>query len=109
MGLCLCVWLGFVAGLCLCGLALLLGCVCVWLCCWVDVCVCVCGCGDGFGWVDRCIMRVCCVLNRCWEGEIKMAVEKPRKMRLNGWEEIIKNGLKNNILIKIEFWDVEVL
>ena len=29
-----------------------------------------------------------------------MAVEKPRKMRLNGWEEIIKNGLKNNILIK---------
>ena len=26
-----------------------------------------------------------------------------------GWEEIIKNGLKNNILIKIEFWDVEVL
>ena len=38
-----------------------------------------------------------------------MAVEKPKKMRLNGWEEIIKNWLKNNILIKIEFWDVEVL
>ena len=55
-------------------------------------------------------MGVCCVLNRCWEGEIKMAVEKPRKMRLNGWvEEIIKNGLKNNILIKIEFFDVEKL
>ena len=54
-------------------------------------------------------MGVCCVLNRCWEREIKMAVEKPRKMRLNGWEEIIKNRLKNNILIKIEFWDVEVL
>ena len=54
-------------------------------------------------------MGVCCVLNRCWERGIKMAVEKPRKMRLNGWEEIIKKGLKNNILIKIEFWDVEVL
>ena len=54
-------------------------------------------------------MGVCCVLNRCWEREIKMAIEKPRKMRLNGWEEIIKNGLKNNILIKIKFWDVEVL
>ena len=52
-------------------------------------------------------MGVCCVLNRCWERGIKMAVEKPRK--LNGWEEIIKNGLKNNILIKIEFWDVEEL
>ena len=38
-----------------------------------------------------------------------MAVEKPRKMRLDDWEEIIKNGLKNNILIKIEFLDVEVL
>ena len=24
-------------------------CLCVWLCCWFDVCVCVCGCGDGFG------------------------------------------------------------
>ena len=41
MGLCLCVWLGFVAGLCLC-VALLLGSVCAWLCCWFDVCVCVC-------------------------------------------------------------------
>ena len=51
-----------------CGLALLLGCVCVWLCCWFDVCVCVCGCGDGFGYVDQCINGcecVCCVLNRC--------------------------------------------
>ena len=38
-----------------------------------------------------------------------MAVEKSRKMRLNSWEEIIKNRLKNNILIKIEFWDVERL
>ena len=38
-----------------------------------------------------------------------MAVEKPRKISLNGWEEIIKNRLKNNILIKIEFWDVERL
>ena len=38
-----------------------------------------------------------------------MAVEKPRKMRLNNWEEIIKNGLKNNILIKIEFFDAEEL
>ena len=54
-------------------------------------------------------MGVCCVLNRCWEGEIKMAFEKPRKMRLNGWEEIIKNGLKINILIKIEFFDAEKL
>ena len=49
------------------------------------------------------------MLNRCWEGEIKMAVEKSRKMRLNGWEERIKNGLKNNILIKIEFFDAEEL
>ena len=38
-----------------------------------------------------------------------MAVEMPRKIRLNSWKEIIKNELKNNILIKIEFWDVEVL
>ena len=38
-----------------------------------------------------------------------MAVEMPKKIRLNSWEEIIKNELKNNILIKIEFWDVEVL
>ena len=36
-------------------------CLCVWLCCWFDVCVCVCvcGCGDGFGYVDRYIMGVC--------------------------------------------------
>ena len=54
-------------------------------------------------------MGVCSVLNQCWERKIKMAVEKPRKMRLNGWEERIKNRLKNNILIKKEFWDVEVL
>ena len=44
-------WLGFLIGglvfewvcVCVCGLALLLGCVCVWLCCWFDVCVYVCG------------------------------------------------------------------
>ena len=24
-------------------------CLCVWLCCWFDVCVYVYGCGDGFG------------------------------------------------------------
>ena len=50
-------WPGFLIGgpvfewvcVCVCGLALLLGCVCVWLCCWFDVCVYVCGCGDGFG------------------------------------------------------------
>ena len=44
-------WPGFLIGgpvfewvcVCVCGLALLLGCVCVWLCCWFDVCVCVCG------------------------------------------------------------------
>ena len=45
--------------------------------------------------VDRCIMGVCCVLNRCWEGEIKMVVEKPRKMRLNGWV-----GRNNKELVK---------
>ena len=40
-----------------------------------------------------------------------MAVGKPRKMRLkNGWlERNNKERLKNNILIKIDFWDVEVL
>ena len=26
-----------------------------------------------------------------------------------GWKEIIKNELKNNILIKIKFWDVEII
>ena len=52
---------------------------------------------------------VLCVEPVLEEKGIKMAVEKPRKMRLNGWEEIIKNGLKNNILMKTEFWDVEVL
>ena len=52
---------------------------------------------------------VLCVESVVEERGIKMAVEKPRKMRLTGWKEIIKNGLKNNILIKIEFWDVEVL
>ena len=39
-------------GLCVCGSVDGL-CLCVWLCCWFDVCVCVCvcvcGCGDGFG------------------------------------------------------------
>ena len=35
---------------------------------------------------------------------------KPRKMGLkNGWKEIIKKRLKNNILIKIEFWDVRAI
>ena len=38
--------------------------------------------------------------NGCW---------KSQENELNGWEEIIKNGLKNNILIKIKFWDVEEL
>ena len=54
----------------------------------------------------RCVLCVELVLE---ERGIKMVVGKPKKMRLNGWKEIIKNGLKNNILIKIEFRDVEVL
>ena len=42
--------------------------------------VCVCVCGDGFG--------------KAWENQ-KLRLEKNNKERL-----------KNNILIKIEFWDV---
>ena len=64
------------------------------------------------GLVDWCIMGVCCVLcveTVLEERGIKMAVEKPKKMRLNGWKEIIKNGLKNTILIKIEIFDAEEL
>ena len=46
---------------------------------------------------------VLCVEPVLEERGTKMAVEKPIKMRLNGWKEIINNGLKNNILVKIEF------
>ena len=73
-------------------------CLCVWLCCWFNVCVCVCGCGDGFGYVDWYIMGVCVlcvepVLEIERERGIKIAIGKLRKMRLkNSWKEIIKRG-----------------
>ena len=38
-----------------------------------------------------------------------MAVGKLRKAQENSWKQNNKERLKNNILIKIEFWDVEVL
>ena len=52
------------------------------------VCVCVCVC--------VCVAMCVCVV---------MGLEKPRKPKL--WlEKNNKERLKNNILIKIEFWDV---
>ena len=61
----------------------------------------------GVSWV--CVLCVESMLEVERERGIKMAVGKPKKMRLNGWKEIIKNELKNNILIKIGFWDVKIL
>ena len=121
-------WHGF-DGLCMC-VALLMVWWFVFMCGFVGfvfVCVCVCVCGRGGGalcvwwwvWIDWSVYHGSVCVTLCVEPELKVkgereAIGKPRKIWQSclvwkKWQLEINNKerLKNNILIKIKFWDAE--